>query len=113
MSFSPLRGEVYWIDFGVPRSSEPGGRRPAVVVQNNIGNRLSPTTIVAAVGTKKPSRDYPFVVALDADALGEPAVIHGESLFTVAKERLTEKVGALSRDELGRLDAALRASLGL
>ena len=113
MSFSPLRGEVYWVHFGMPRGSEPGGRRPAVVVQNNIGNRLSPTTIVAAVGTKQPSRAYPFLVSLSAGTLGEPAVIHCESLFTVAKERLTEKAGALSRDELGRLDTALRASLAL
>ena len=113
MSFSPLRGEVYWVDFGVPQGSETAGRRPAVVVQNNVGNRRSPTTIVAALGIRLPTRDYPFVVTLDARVLGEPAVIHCEQLRTVTRERLGDKLGGLGAGDLARLDAALRASLGL
>lgn len=113
MSFAPLRGEVYRVDFGAPQGSETAGRRPAVVVQNNVGNRHSPTTIVAALGTKTPGRDYPFVVRLDARVLGEPSVIHCEHLRTVARERLGERLGALGPAELARLDSALRASLAL
>jgi mRNA-degrading endonuclease toxin of MazEF toxin-antitoxin module len=61
---APLRGEVYWVTF-----AEPVGRRPVLVIQNDIGNRHSPNTNVAH-DSAAPRRDYPFLVALDAGALG-------------------------------------------
>jgi mRNA interferase MazF len=110
---SALRGEVFWVDFGQPRGGEQAGRRMALVVQNNAGNRSSPITIVAAVTTRRPSREYPFHVWLDARILGEPATVQCEQLLTVSTSRLLEKVSALPPQSMRRVDVALTLSLGL
>ena len=62
------RGEIYWVDFGKTKGSEQGGKRPALVVQNNIGNKHSPTTIVVAI-TSKRKPNLPTHVILEKDAL--------------------------------------------
>jgi mRNA interferase MazF len=59
------RGEVFWVDFDPARGSEQAGLRPAVVVQNNVGNKYSPTTIVIVVTTTA-RKQYPFLVPLEA-----------------------------------------------
>ena len=104
---TPLRGDVYWMTFPAPV-----GRRPALVVQNDVGNRWSPTTIVAILSTA-PRGDYPFLVSLAADELGTPAWVHCESLDTVLISRLEEKLGALSPQAMRAVDQALKVSLGL
>jgi mRNA interferase MazF len=110
---SVLRGEVFWADFGQPRGSEQAGRRMVLVVQNDAGNRSSPTTIVAAVTTRRPSRQYPFHVWLGARTLGEPAIVQCEQLLTISTERLIERAGALPPAAMRQVDAALAMSLGL
>ena len=100
---TPLRGDVYWISF-----PPPVGRRPVLVVQNDVGNRWSPTTIVAVLSSA-PRSDYPFLVHLGADELGSPAWVHCESLDTV----LTTRLGTLSPQAMQAVDQALRVSLGL
>lgn len=102
-----LRGDVYWVTF-----SQPAGRRPAVVIQNNAGNRWSPATIVASLSTA-PRPDYPFVVALDQKELGKPAWVHCESISTVEVSQLEEKLGSLSPEAMRAVDQALKISLGL
>lgn len=104
---TPLRGDVYWITF-----QPPIGRRPALVVQNDVGNRWSPTTIVAVLSSA-PRSDYPFLVHLGADELGSPAWVHCESLDTVLTTRLEEKLGTLSPQAMSAVDQALKVSLGL
>jgi len=103
----PLRGEVYWVTF-----AEPVGRRPVVVVQNDIGNRFSPTTIVAAVSSA-PRRPYPFLVPLDASELGRPSWVHCEALNTIPSEVLEERLATLSSAAMDAVDEALRHSLEL
>ena len=103
----PLRGDVYWMTF-----QPPVGRRPALVVQNDVGNRWSPTTIVAVLSSA-PRSDYPFLVHLGADELGSPAWVHCESLDTVLTTRLEEKLGTLSTQTMQAVDQALKVSLGL
>jgi mRNA interferase MazF len=110
---SMLRGEVFWIDFGRPRGSEQSGRRMALVIQNNAGNRSSATTIVAAISTHRPSRQYPFHVWVDARILGEPGIVQCEQLLTVSKIRLISKVTGLPHDVMSQVDRALALSLGL
>ena len=90
----------------------PVGRRPVLIVQNDIGNRWSPTTIVAALSTA-PRTDYPFLVSLAAEELGAPNWVHCESLDTVRITRLEEKLGALSPQAMAAIDKALKVSLGL
>jgi mRNA interferase MazF len=104
---APRRGEVYWATFAAPV-----GRRPVLIVQNDVGNRASPTTIVAHVSAT-PRPDYPFLVALDAAELGRPAWVHCETVNTIPVSLLEERLGALTPGAVGRVDEALRLSLGL
>jgi mRNA interferase MazF len=103
----PLRGEVYWVTFAAPV-----GRRPVLIVQNDVGNRHSPSTIVAHVSAT-PRRDYPFLVALDAGELDKPAWVHCEIVNTIPSEILEERLASLPPATMQRVDAALRHSLAL
>jgi mRNA interferase MazF len=100
------RGEVWWATF-----AEPVGRRPVLVIQNNIGNRHSPTTIVAHVSAV-PRRDYPFLVALGAE-LDRPSWVHCETIATVPVDMLAERLAVLSAGTMARVDEALKNSLAL
>jgi mRNA interferase MazF len=104
---TPLRGEVYWVTFPAPV-----GRRPALVVQNDVGNRSSPSTIVAIVSTA-PRPDYPFLVSLAAPELGQATVVHCETISAVPIAWLEEKLATLSAAALAAVDQALKVSLGL
>jgi mRNA interferase MazF len=103
----PLRGDVYWVIF-----AEPVGRRPVLVVQNDVGNRHSASTIVAHVSAS-PRRDYPFRVALGAGELGKPAWVHCETVTTIPSDLLEERLATLAPATMLRVDEALRHSLGL
>jgi mRNA interferase MazF len=103
----PLRGEVYWLT-----SRQPVGRRPVLVIQNDAGNRWSTATIVAFLSTA-PRRAYPFMVALEAGELRQPAWVHCETLTTAAVSRLEDRLGALSPEAMRAVDQALKISLAL
>ena len=103
----PQRGEVYWVTF-----AEPVGRRPVVIVQNDVGNRHSPSTIVAHVSAA-PRCDYPFLVALKPSDLGKPSWVHCETINTIRCALLEERLTALSPAAMLEVDEALRRSLGL
>ncbi len=109
-----LRGQVYWVDFSPSRGSEQAGRRPALVVQNDVGNRFSPNTIIAAMTTKVAENEYPTEVRLPADVFGKPSAVLCAQLLTVSQERLVgEPVVRLGAPTMDRVDAALRLSLGV
>ena len=102
------------MDFDPSRGSEQAGRRPALVVQNDVGNRYSPNTIVAALTTRVGDRPYPTEVRLSDDLFGKSSVVLCAQLLTVAQERLGEApVAQLDSATLARVDAALKLSLGL
>ena len=71
---SVKRGEIYWVEFDPVKGSEQGGLRPALVVQNDIGNRYSPTTVVVAITSAIPPKPYPFMVLIKPEESGLPAV---------------------------------------
>jgi mRNA interferase MazF len=104
---TPLRGDVYWVTFPAPV-----GHRPALVVQNDVGNRLSPNTIVAIVSTA-PRPDYPFVVTLEPAELGQAGVVHCETISTVPSAWLKDRLATLSVPAMAAVDQALKVSLGL
>ncbi len=108
------RGDIYWVDFGTPRGSEQGGRRPALIVQNDAGNLSSITTIIAAI-TSKIKGSYPFHVEVQATESGLPqdSTILLEQLLTINKDRLLERVGSLSSVKIKEVDNALQVSLGI
>ena len=108
------RGEIYWVDFGIPRGSEQAGRHPALVIQNDIGNETSPTTIVAGITSQK-KPPYPFHVAIAAEESGLPkdSTILLEQLLTISQDRLLQHCGQLSPDKMKEVDRALMHSLGM
>jgi len=108
------RGQVFWVDFCVPRGSEQAGRRPALVVQNDVGNRYSPNTIVAAMTTRVGNKEYPTEVQLADDVFARPSTVLCAQLLTISRERLeSPPVAQLDDVTMARVDAALKLSLGL
>jgi mRNA interferase MazF len=108
------RGQVFWVDFSPGRGSEQAGRRPALVVQNDVGNRYSPKTIIAAMTTRVGDKEYPTEVRLPAGMLGKPSVVLCGQLLTVAQVRLMgAPVARLDAETMAEVDEALSLSLGL
>lgn len=108
------RGDIYWIDWNPGRGSEQGGLRPALVIQNDIGNKYSPTTIVAALTTAV-EKPYPFLVKVTAKESGIPkdSTVNLAVILTVDKARLGDKCGELKEEKMAEVDKAIKASLGL
>lgn len=94
---------------------EQGGKRPVVVLQNNIGNRHSPTLIVATVTTRtEKKKNQPTHVLVDSNpAFEEPSMILLEQIFTIDKSRIERFMGYASKAEMLRIDMALLVSLAL
>lgn len=109
------RGEVYLADLSPVQGSEQGGRRPVVIIQNDVGNKYSPTVIVAAITAKINKAKIPTHVELNKHhhALDKDSVILLEQIRTIDKNRLFEKLTVLSDDKMEEVDNALNISLGL
>lgn len=108
------RGDVYYADLSPVVGSEQGGIRPVLILQNNIGNKYSPTVIVAAITSKIGKSKVPTHVAIGKDrGLTENSVALLEQIRTIDKQRLTDKITHLSDDLMAEVDAAIRISLGL
>lgn len=108
------RGDVFWTKFDPVEGSELAGLRPAVVVQNDAGNRFSATTIVAGITTRFARKDYPMIARLPEGALPKASAVNCAQVRTVDKARLQgERVAHLDAPAMRGVDAALRASLGL
>ena len=110
----PRRGEVYWTDFAPTQGGEQGGRRPALVVQNDVGNRLAPLSIVVPLTRSAPKKNYPFMVQVTGIGGADESWVHCGHVRTIDKSRLSEgALVQLDRATMHRVDDALRASLGL
>ena len=121
------RGEIYWVEFDPVKGSEQGGLRPALIVQNDIGNRYSPTTVVAAITRTIPPKPYPFVVTIDPHESGlpEPSVVNCSQVATIHAsgpasrlkpphgESILRPIGRLGDVTMDRVAAALRYNLGI
>jgi len=99
------RGEIYYADLSPVVGSEQGGTRPVLIIQNDIGNQYSPTTIVAAITSQIDKAKLPTHVAMTASpgGLEKNSVILLEQIRTIDKSRLMEKVTALDGEMMGRL----------
>jgi mRNA interferase MazF len=112
----PRRGEIWLVEFDPSRGHEIRKTRPAVIVQNDIGNRHSPVTIVAAVTSKLSPTPYPVEVAVapgKGNGLTLPSAIHLGQIRSVDRERLVKRLGALDAPTMRKVDDALKISLGL
>lgn len=109
------RGDIYYADLRPVVGSEQGGIRPVLIIQNDIGNKHSPTVICAAITSRMNKAKLPTHVELDCKNcdMVKDSVVLLEQLRTIDKKRLREKVCHLEKDILGRVDRALRISLEL
>ncbi len=109
------RGEVFYADLSPVVGSEQGGVRPVLIVQNDVGNRFSPTVIAAAITSKQDKTHLPTHIGLKAGTGGltRDSVVLLEQIRTLDKRRLRERAGRLPDEELHRVDQALNVSFGL
>ena len=107
------RGELYYADLSPVVGSEQGGIRPVLIVQNNIGNKYSPTIIAAAVTSKITKSKLPTHIEISADfGLNKDSVVLLEQIRTIDKARLQERIGELPKSLMAKIDTALKVSLG-
>lgn len=108
------RGELYYADLSPVVGSEQGGIRPVLVVQNDIGNKYSPTVIAAAVTSKINKAKLPTHIELSSNTYGlqKDSVILLEQIRTLDKRRLKERIGELNETTMTKVDKAILISLG-
>jgi mRNA interferase MazF len=108
------RGEIYLVDWNPSRGSEQAGNRPALIIQNDIGNKASPNTIVAGISTRI-TESYPFVVHCKSGEGGliRDSAIDLATIMTVSKTRLGVRFGQLGDAKMAEVDEAIKTSLGL
>ncbi len=107
------RGEIYTVDFNPARGSEQAGYRPALIIQNDIGNRYSPTTIIATITTT--DKKFPFTVHIQSSDTGLPkdSMVNLSQVLTIDKDRLLKKIGELNHSYMKEINKAIKISLGL
>ena len=109
------KGDIFFADLSPVVGSEQGGVRPVLVVQNDIGNRFSPTIIVAAVTSQTNKAKLPTHVPISAEGngLSRDSVVLLEQLRTIDKKRLREHIGTVGTNVIDVVDEALSVSLGI
>jgi mRNA interferase MazF len=109
------RGDVFYADLSPVVGSEQGGVRPVLVIQNDIGNRFSPTVIIAAITAQIQKAKLPTHVEVEAKTHGmeRDSVILLEQIRTIDKQRLTDKITHLEDETMRKVDEALQISVGL
>lgn len=109
------RGDIFYADLSPVIGSEQGGVRPVLVIQNDIGNKYSPTIIIAAITSQINKARLPTHIEINAPDFGLPkdSVVLLEQIRTIDKKRLREKIGRFDEDMMKAVDDALRISLGL
>ena len=115
MDTNVRRGDIYYADLSPVVGSEQGGVRPVLIVQNDTGNRHSPTVIAAAITSQLGKAKLPTHIALAAQGSGLPkdSVILLEQIRTLDKHRLRERAGQITPEDQRRVNQALDVSLGL
>ena len=109
------RGDIYYADLSPVVGSEQGGIRPVLIVQNDVGNKYSPTVIAAAITSRTAKSKLPTHIEVYADKYGlaRDSVILLEQIRTIDKKRLREKMGHLDEDVMNRVNDAITVSFGL
>ena len=115
MDTSVKRGDIYYADLSPVVGSEQGGIRPVLIVQNNVGNRYSPTVIAAAITSQINKAKMPTHITVGAPNYGltKDSIILTEQIRTLDKRRLRERAGCIPPDDMRRVDEALGVSMGL
>lgn len=109
------RGEIYYADLSPVVGSEQGGMRPVLIVQNDVGNKFSPTVIAAAITSQRDKAKLPTHINLPSGATGlaKDSVVLLEQVRTLDKKRLRERMGKIDDPSMSQIDRALSISFGL
>ncbi|MGN0531658.1 MAG: type II toxin-antitoxin system PemK/MazF family toxin [Eubacterium sp.] len=109
------RGDIYYADLSPVVGSEQGGVRPVLIVQNDIGNKFSPTVIAAAITSQTDKTNLPTHIPVDARdcGLAKNSVVLLEQVRTIDKRRLREKMGTLDTPDMTKVNHAIEVSFGL
>lgn len=109
------RGDIFYADLSPVVGSEQGGIRPVLIVQNDVGNRFSPTVIAAAITSQKDKARLPTHIQLNStgSGLAKDSIVLLEQIRTIDKRRLREKMGTLDADSMSQVNKALSISFGL
>lgn len=109
------RGEIYYADLSPVVGSEQGGFRPVLVIQNDIGNKYSPTVIIAAITSQLSKAKLPTHIELSKDKynLTKDSVVLLEQIRTLDKRRLKEKISSIDNLTMSQIDVAMMISLGI
>lgn len=109
------RGEIYYADLSPVIGSEQGGVRPVLIIQNDVGNKFSPTVIAAAITSQSEKAKLPTHIKVDAVNCGltKDSIVLLEQVRTIDKQRLKEKMGTLDIGAMNKVDRALSVSFGL
>ena len=115
MTGSVKRGDIYYADLSPVVGSEQGGLRPVLIIQNDVGNKYSPTVIAAAITSRMSKTNVPTHIDVYAERAGlsRDSIVLLEQLRTLDKRRLREKLGHLDEQMMGEIDTAIAVSLGL
>ena len=115
MIMNVKRGEIYYADLSPVIGSEQGGVRPVLIVQNDVGNKYSPTVIAAAITSQQDKSNLPTHINLSAagSGLSKDSIVLLEQVRTIDKTRLKEKMGSLDNRSMNMVDKAISVSFGL
>ena len=109
------RGDIFYADLSPVVGSEQGGVRPVLIVQNDVGNKYSPTVIAAAITSRLEKTKLPTHIEVNAAdcGLSKNSVVLLEQVRTIDKRRLREKMGALDKTDMNKINGAISVSFGL
>ena len=109
------RGDIYYADLSPVVGSEQGGVRPVLIVQNDVGNKYSPTVIAAAITSQQEKSRLPTHISVNGNQCGlsKDSVVLLERVRTIDKQRLKERMGNLSTNDMNKINKALTVSFGL
>ena len=108
------RGDIFYADLGNTVGSEQRGARPVLIIQNDLGNRYSPTVIVAALTSKVNKKHLPTHVEVGIECgLREKSIIMFEKITTIDRQRLRDYVGTVSDAKIAEINTAIKVSMGL
>jgi len=115
MNLMVKRGDIFYADLSPVVGSEQGGIRPVLIVQNDVGNKYSPTVIIAAITSQINKAKMPTHIELSNNEYGlsKDSVILAEQVRTIDKKRLKEKIGHLDEALMTQIDTALKISFGI
>ncbi|MPN30117.1 Endoribonuclease EndoA [bioreactor metagenome] len=115
MTMVVKRGDIFYADLSPVVGSEQGGIRPVLIIQNNVGNKYSPTVIISAITSQINKAKLPTHVEISSEEYGlnKDSVVLLEQIRTLDKKRLKEKIGHMSEKDMIKVDEALLISIGL